>query len=56
MRDDPHNLDHTVNDPQPRYASAEEIALAERLRRQIEDRYLSANENGREARPFRKAA
>ena len=43
MRDDPHTLGNTVTDPQPQYASAEEIALAERLRRQIEDRYLNGN-------------
>lgn len=47
-------------DPQPQYATAEEIALAERLLRKIEERYLGvANENGRDAqasRPLPKAA
>jgi len=47
-------------DPAPRYASAEEIALAERLRRKIEELYLGvANANGRgseELRPLPKAA
>jgi len=47
-------------DPAPRYATAEEIALADRLRRRIEERYLgAANANGRgseEPRPLPKAA
>jgi hypothetical protein len=42
-------------DPTPCYPTAEEIALAERLRRRIEERYLS-NENGRGEGPFLKAA
>ena len=44
-------------DPAPCYATAEEIALAERLRRKIEERYLS-NEIGRGLgpRPLLKAA
>jgi hypothetical protein len=54
MRDS-HDLD-TLTDPPPCYATAEEVALAERLRRKIEERYL-ANENGRgEPQPFLKAA
>jgi hypothetical protein len=47
-------------DPAPRYATAEEIALADRLRKRIEERYLgTANANGRnseELRPLKKAA
>jgi len=47
-------------DPQPQYATAEEIALAEKLRRKIEERYLGTqNENGRssqELRPLQKRA
>ena len=42
-------------DPAPCYPTAEEIALAERLRRKIEERYL-ANENGRGKLPLLKAA
>ena len=53
-------LPHDAMDPQPLYASPDEIALAERLRRKIEERYLGApNENGRdseEPRPLQKAA
>lgn len=30
----------TIDEPRPQFASAEEIALAERLRKEIEDRYL----------------
>jgi hypothetical protein len=30
----------TTDEPRPQFASAEEIALADRLRKQIEDRYL----------------
>ena len=45
-----------LTDPAPCYATAEEIALAERLRRKIEERYLT-NENGRgEAPQLLKAA
>jgi len=56
MRDS-HDFDKAPTDPAPCYATAEEIALAERLRRKIEERYL-ANESGRGAapRPLRKAA
>ena len=47
-------------DPAPRYATAEEIALADRLRRKLEEMYLGgANANGRdseEPRPLPKAA
>jgi len=31
---------HDVGEPRPRFASADEIALAEALRRQLEERYL----------------
>ena len=41
---DTHDIDEAP-DPAPCYATAEEIALAERLRRKIEERYLR-NENG----------
>ena len=58
---DTHDIDEALTDPPPCYATAEEIALAERLRRKIEERYLTndiANENGRAtvAQPFLKAA
>lgn len=57
MRDDTHTFDEAVTDPQPRFASADEIALAERLRRQIEERYLNKNGHAsHEAQPFKKAA
>ena len=51
-----HDIDEALSD-KPCYATAEEIALAERLRRKIEERYL-ANENGRGIvpQPLRKAA
>jgi len=51
---DSHDIDR---EPVPCYATAEEVALAERLLRKIEERYLQ-NENGRgEApQPLRKAA
>ena len=54
---DTHDIDEALTDPAPCYASAEEIALAERLRRKIEERYLT-NENGRGGaqQPFLKAA
>ena len=42
-------------DPAPCYPTAEEIALAERLRRKIEERYLT-NESGRGEVRFLKAA
>ena len=47
MRDS-NDIDLVTLDPEPCYATAEEIALAERLRRRIEERYL-ANENDGEA-------
>ena len=47
MRDS-NDIDLVTPDPAPCYATAEEIALAERLRRKIEERYLQ-NENGGEA-------
>ena len=57
MLDSTHDL---AIDPRPSYATPEEIALAERLRRKIEERYLTAqNANGRsseELRPLPKAA
>jgi hypothetical protein len=57
MYDKTHDL---ALDPQPQYPTAEEIALAERLRKKIEERYLGTqNEDGHgsdEPRPFRKAA
>jgi hypothetical protein len=37
-----HDIDQALTDPPPCYATAEEIALAERLRRKIEERYLAA--------------
>ena len=43
---DTHDIDETLTD-KPCYATAEEIALAERLRRKIEERYLK-NEKGRD--------
>jgi hypothetical protein len=39
---DTHDIDQILTDPPPCYATAEEIALAERLRRKIEERYLAA--------------
>jgi hypothetical protein len=51
---------HDPMEPQPQYPTAEEIALAERLLRKIEERYLGTqHENGRgsqEPRPLPKAA
>lgn len=38
-----HDIDDAPTDPAPCYATAEEIALAERLRRKIEERYLAAD-------------
>ena len=49
MRDS-HDFGEAPIDPAPCYATAEEIALAERLRRKIEERYL-ASENGRGEMP-----
>ena len=37
---DSNDIDLVTPDPAPCYATAEEIALAERLRRRIEERYL----------------
>jgi len=51
MRDS-HDFDEAPIDPAPCYATAEEIALAERLRRKIEERYL-ASESGRSDGPHR---
>ena len=39
-----HDIDQALTDPPPCYATAEEIALAERLRRKIEERYLAGSE------------
>ena len=48
---DAHDIDgEALTDPAPCYPTAEEIALAERLRRKIEERYL-ANGNGRGEMP-----
>ena len=54
---DPHDMPPTTTEPRPCYATPEEIALAERLLRRIEARYL-ANENGRgdAPQPLREAA
>jgi hypothetical protein len=55
---DAHDIDgEAPTDPTPCYPTAEEIALAERLRRKIEERYLT-KENGRgeSPQPFLKAA
>jgi len=43
---DTHDIEEALTDPTPCYATAEEIALAERLRRKIEERYLRSD-NGR---------
>ena len=48
MRDVNHIDDEAPIDPAPCYPTAEEIALAERLRRRIEERYL-ANRGAAEA-------
>ena len=49
---DTHDLDDALTDPPPCYATAEEIALAERLRRKIEERYLvNATGRGAEVHP-----
>jgi hypothetical protein len=40
MRENATLLDDTLDDPQPRFPSDAELALAERLRRKIEERYL----------------
>lgn len=59
MRETTFPCDEAISDPQPRFASAEEIALAERLRHQIEEHYLRGNQGGRgsdDVQPFRKAA
>ena len=54
MRDS-HDFDEAPIDPAPCYATAEEIALAERLRRKIEERYL-AHDSARADAPLLKAA
>jgi hypothetical protein len=47
-----HDIDEALTDPPPCYATAEEIALAERLRRKIEERYLAAQgEHGASPHP-----
>ena len=39
---DTHYFDqHVIADPEPRFPTADDIALAERLRRKIEERYLT---------------
>ena len=54
---DTHDFDDALTDPTPCYATAEEIALAERLRRKIEERYLAnANGRGEATEPMLKAA
>ncbi len=40
MRDDAATRDMTDEDPQPRFPSDADVALAEQLRREIEERYL----------------
>ena len=55
MRDAPDIDGEAPIDPAPCYPTAEEIALAERLRRKIEERYLT-NESGRGEVRFLKAA
>jgi len=53
---DAHDIDgDSPTDPAPCYPTADEIALAERLRRKIEERYL-ARENGRGEAPLLEAA
>lgn len=42
MRDAADPSDPTLADPPPRFATTDEIELAERLRRKIEERYLGA--------------
>lgn len=38
---------HVIADPEPRFATDAEIALAERLRQQLEERYLGTpSDNG----------
>jgi hypothetical protein len=44
-----HDTDQALTDPPPCYATAEEIALAERLRRKIEERYLAAGRGHEES-------
>jgi len=50
----------TTDGPRPQFASAEEIALAERLRKAIEDRYLRQKAKTAatrdEPQPYRNAA
>ena len=45
---DTHDIDEPLTD-KPCYATAEEIALAERLRRKIEERYLARESGGAQA-------
>jgi hypothetical protein len=55
---DTHYFDqHVIADPEPRFPTAADIDLADRLRRKIEERYLhdAQNESG-PAGPLRKAA
>jgi hypothetical protein len=35
---------HVIADPEPRFATDAEIALAERLRKKLEERYLGTTE------------
>ncbi|MFO1396178.1 MAG: hypothetical protein U1F48_03850 [Burkholderiales bacterium] len=42
MRDAADPSEPTLADPPPRFATADEIELADRLRRKIEERYLGA--------------
>ena len=49
---DPHDIDEALTDPPPCYATAEEIALAERLRRKIEERSLARGEPPHAALPL----
>ena len=48
---DTHDFEDAPVDPTPCYATAEEIALAERLRRRIEERYLREDERHGATRP-----
>ena len=43
-------------DPRPRFASDAEIALADRLRRQLEERYLGKGRGVETPQPLREAA
>ncbi len=60
MNDNLHRDDGAF-DPVPQFATADDVALAERLRREIERRYLdpdatAGNDNARDERALKKAA